>query len=204
MLSVWCCLVFFYWPAIVLLTVCLLPGEFLQAALSMMDPMGKTDMAWKKHLKPFLKTRVMPPLEATELCENDLFCGGFTFEVLLHLISFDLFISFIFWYLLIFLFLLSFDVCPNFSCWLSQGSALQVPHQVPLHLKKKNTTFPQLSSSDSNLNVWSYFRSISFITYQKWKQKARGLEIIGYGLLTRPTGQTQVLNRVRSWKPGNL
>ena len=111
MLSVWCCLVFFYWPAIDLLTVCLLPGEFLQAALSMMDPMGKTDMAWKKHLKPFLKTRVMPPLGATELCENDLFCGGFTFEVLLHLISFDLFISFIFWCLSKFLMLIIPGFC---------------------------------------------------------------------------------------------
>ena len=35
---------------------------------------------------------------------------------------------------------------------------------------------------------WSYFRSISFIMWQKWRLKTQGLEIIGCGLLTQLTG----------------
>ena len=192
MLSVWCCLVFFYWPAIDLLTVCLLPGEFLQAALSMMDSMGKTDIAWRT-----FKTVSQNQSHAASWSNCALWERPLLWRVhLWGFIAFDIFWSFYFFYLLMSVQISHADYPRVLHC--------KFPTRYHCTWRRKNTTFPQLSSSDSNLYVWSYFRSISFITYQKWKQKARGLEIIGYGLLTRPTGQTQVLNRVRSWKPGNL
>ena len=96
MLSVWCCLVFFYWPAIDLLTVCLLPGEFLQAALSMMDLMGKTDMAWRT-----FKTVSQNQSHAASWSNWALWERPLLWRVhLWGFIAFDIFWSFYFFYLL--------------------------------------------------------------------------------------------------------